>query len=135
MTDLGKFAVALTSSELVLTAAVTTQHRSLLASYRINGRRGENAARERILQDLRGFIDLGALDRATDLLIVLALYQRETGRRERRLSMAIGRHRDAICLNRWRGLGRPARGRMTKQIDRPLDGPEPPEGDDGDRPR
>lgn len=135
MTDLGKFGVRLASNEIALTAAVTAQHRSLLATYRMNAHRGENAACERILGDIRNFIDLGALDRATDLLIVLALHLRATGRRERRLRMATGRRRDAICLNRWRGVGRPAGGRTPKQIDAPFaDSPGSPEGDDGDRP-
>jgi hypothetical protein len=125
MTELGRFGVTLASNELALTAAVTARHRRLLASYRMNAYRGEKDASERILQDLRQFLDLGALDRATDLLIVLALYMREAGRRERRLDLATSRQRDAICLQRWRGLARagnvPLRGRRvaSKSIELP----------------
>lgn len=71
----------------------------------MTGRRGPDAARDRILEDMRQFIDLGALDRATDLMIVLALYLRETSRRDRRLALATTRQRDAISLQRWRGSG------------------------------
>ncbi len=146
MTELGRFGVTLSSNELALTASVTARHRSLVASYRMNAHRGEKDASERILQDLRQFIDLGALDRATDLLIVLALYLREANRRERALTIATSRQRDAICLQRWRGLARnghvPARGRrvVVKNVGLPcLDGrgAEPPnsvpESDDGER--
>lgn len=125
MTELGRFGVSLASNELALTAAVTARHRNLLASYRMNAHRGEKDASERILADLRQFIDLGALDRATDLLIVLALYLREAGRRERALTIATSRQRDAICLQRWRGLPRnghvPARGRrmMSREFGLP----------------
>jgi hypothetical protein len=147
MTELGRFGVTLASNELALTDAVTARHRRLLTSYRMNALRGEKDASERILQDLRQFIDLGALDRATDLLIVLALYLREAGRRERRLDLATSRQRDAICLQRWRGLSRngnvPARGRRVafKSIELPCldgaDGEAPshyiPGSDDGER--
>jgi hypothetical protein len=106
MTELGKFGIALTSNELTLSASVTPMHRSLLASYRINAHRGEDSARDLIVRDLRSFLDLGALERATDLLIVLALFIRESTRCERRLMLATRRHRDAIALQRWRGAPR-----------------------------
>ncbi|QGM98189.1 hypothetical protein [Methylocystis parvus] len=106
MTELGKFGIALASNEIVLSAAVTPMHRSLLASYRMNAHRGENSARDLIVRDLRSFLDLGALDRATDLLIVLALFTRETTRCERRLTFATRRQRDAIAFQRWRGAAR-----------------------------
>jgi hypothetical protein len=148
MTELGRFGVTLASNELALKAPVTARHRNLLASYRMNAHRGEKDASERILQDLRQFVDLGALDRATDLLIVLALYMREAGRHERRLDLATSRQRDAICLQRWRGLSRnghvPARGPRVALEDigfRGLDAaaaePAPlavSEGDDSERP-
>jgi hypothetical protein len=147
MTRFGRFGITLASNELALTAEVSAQHRSLLATYRMNGHRGENAARDRILEDLRNFLDLGALDRATDLLIVLALHPRESGRHARRLALATARQRGAICLQRWRGFTRaqthPAKGRGVpfKAIEAPhLDGlgAEPPaqslDGEDADRP-
>lgn len=146
MTELGRFGVTLAANELALTAAVTPEHRSLLATYRMNAHRGESGARDRILEDLRNFIDLGALDRATDLLIVLALFLRETGRRERRLTLAVSRQRDAICLQRWRGSARgnhasaKGRGAPFKDGTPHLDGldgeslPQNLDGDEGDRP-
>jgi hypothetical protein len=76
MTELGRFGVAVTSDEVLLNAAVTPMHRNLLASYRMIAHRGEESALNLILRDLRGFLDLGALARATDLLIVLALFLR-----------------------------------------------------------
>lgn len=103
MTVLGRFGVALTSDEILLTASITPSHRSLLASYRMNAHRGADSARHLILRDLRNFLDLGALDRATDLLIVLALFTREEKKCDRRLSFATCRHRDAITLQHWRG--------------------------------
>jgi hypothetical protein len=106
MTELGKFGVATTSNEITLTASVTRMHRTLLASYRMNAHRGEDSMRNLILRDLRSFLDLGALDRATDLLIVLALFMRETSRCERRLSLATRRHRDATAPQRWRSGAR-----------------------------
>jgi hypothetical protein len=106
MTELGRFGVAVTSDEILLSAAVTPMHRSLLASYRMNAHRGEDSARNLLLRDLRSFLDLGALDRATDLLIVLALFLRESRRCERRLTLATARHRDAITLQHWRGGAR-----------------------------
>ncbi|WP_442754529.1 hypothetical protein ACNHKD_16270 [Methylocystis sp. JAN1] len=106
MTELGKFEIALASDELTLSASVTPRHRSLLASYRMNAHRGEASARNLIIRDLRSFLDLGAIDRATDLLIVLALFMREAARCERRLLFASRRHRDAIALQRGRAAAR-----------------------------
>ncbi|WP_457796023.1 hypothetical protein [Methylocystis sp. S23] len=106
MTELGKFGIALASNEITLSASVTPMHRTLLASYRMNAHRGEDSARDLIVNDLRNFLDLGALDRATDLLIVLALFMRESTRCGRRLTFATRRHRDAIALQRWRGATR-----------------------------
>lgn len=108
MTELGRFGVALGANEIALTAAVSTRHRSLLASYRLNAHRGEKAARERILADMCNLIELGALDRASDLLIVLAMFMTEASQRERRLALATSRQRAAICLQRGRGAARPA---------------------------
>ncbi len=106
MTELGKFGVAIASNEITLTASVTPMHRALLASYRMNAHHGEESARHLILSDLRGFLDLGAIERATDLMIVLALFMKEAARCDRRLSLATRRHRDAIALQRWRGCAR-----------------------------
>jgi hypothetical protein len=102
MTELGRFEIALAPDSISLSASVTPAHRTLLVSYRMNAHRGEDSARDLIIRDLRNFLDLGALDRATDLLIVLALYMRETARCNRRLLFATRVHRDAIALRRGR---------------------------------
>jgi hypothetical protein len=64
----------LASHEIVLGAAPTTRHRSLLFSYILNLRRGPVAVREMIVADIRASLDLGALDWAADLLAVLRLF-------------------------------------------------------------
>ncbi len=140
MAELGRFGVSLTPNEITLTAAVTPQHRSLLSSYRMN-QGAESDGRERILADLRNFIDLGAFDRATDLLIVLALWTREASRRERRLALATSRQRDSILLQRGRGMARPSCGRRPpgKKYDALPEGAkqapnEPCDGDGDDAP-
>lgn len=102
MTELGRFGIALASDSVSLSASVTPAHRTLLASYRMNAHRGEDSARNLIIRDLRNFLDLGALDRATDLLIVLALYIRATTRCDRRPLFATRSHRDAIALRSGR---------------------------------
>lgn len=106
MTELGRFGVTVSSGEILLSAAVTSSHRSLLASYRMSGHRGEDGVRQLILRDLRSFLDLGALGPASDLMIVLALFMRETKRCDRRLALATCRQRDAITLQHWRGGAR-----------------------------
>ncbi|HEY8005357.1 MAG TPA: hypothetical protein VIE66_00805 [Methylocella sp.] len=64
----------LASYEMVLDAGPTTKHRSLLLTYILNLRRGPVAVREMIVADIRASLDLGALDWAADLLIVLRLF-------------------------------------------------------------
>jgi hypothetical protein len=103
MTELGKFGIALASNELTLTAPVTAMHRTLLASYRMNAHRGADSPRNLIIRDLRSFLDLGAFERATDLLIVLALLTKDAARCERRPTTAPRRHREAVGLRQWRG--------------------------------
>lgn len=106
MTELGRFGVTVSSGEILLSASVTPSHRSLLASYRMNAHRGDDTVRALIMRDLRSFLDLGALDPASDLIIVLALFMREESRSARRLMLATSRRRDAITLQHWRGAGR-----------------------------
>ena len=62
------------SHEMVLGAAPTASHRSLLSSYLLNLRRGPVAVREMIVADIRASLNLGALNRAADLLTVLRLF-------------------------------------------------------------
>jgi hypothetical protein len=64
----------LASHELILGAVPSTKHQNLLSSYMFNLHRGAVAVREIIVYDLRGFLDLGATNRAADLLVVLRLF-------------------------------------------------------------
>ena len=64
----------LAPSEMLLGTPPSNRHLSLLASYLLNLWRGEVAVRKIILADLRAFIDLGALEQAADLLLVLRIF-------------------------------------------------------------
>ncbi|PPD46214.1 MAG: hypothetical protein CTY15_02275 [Methylocystis sp.] len=104
MTEVGKFAINVASNEISLSAPITPMHRALLASYQMNAHRGRKAARDLILSDVKGFLDLGAVERATDLLIVLALFLKEGKLHDRRSGItATRRQREPISLQRWRG--------------------------------
>lgn len=149
MVEVGKFAIDVATNEISLSASITPMHRALLASYRMNAHRGHKSARDLILSDLRGYIDLGALERATDLMIVLALFSVEAKRCDRRApaAMSARRQREPIALQRWRGCqprhpyfvsrggreqcagGAPGRNLRLVTPDRLR---EPNEGDDGD---
>ncbi len=148
MAEVGKFAIDIAANEISLNAPITPMHRSLLASYLMNAHRGHKSARDLILSDLRGYIDLGALERATDLMIVLALFLEEVRSHDRRSPafLATRRQREPIALQRWRG-SQPrhpyfvARGRekcvggvasRTLRLVTPDRRREPTEGDDGD---
>lgn len=61
----------LSSKEMILGATPSARHNSLLSSYLLNLDRGPVAVRDMIVADLRSFLDLGARQRAADLLIVL----------------------------------------------------------------
>lgn len=62
------------SHEVVLGATLGQRHEALLASYLLNLSRGERFVLEMIVADLRGFVDLGALDLAGDVFVVLRLF-------------------------------------------------------------
>lgn len=64
----------LASHEMILGAVPSTKHHTLLSSYLLSLHRGAAAVREMIVSDLRGFLDLGAIHRAADLLVVLRLF-------------------------------------------------------------
>ncbi len=64
----------LDSSELLIGTVVSAKHHSLLQSYVLNLWRGAIVVRDLIRTDLRAFIDLGAKERAADLLLVLRLF-------------------------------------------------------------
>jgi hypothetical protein len=65
--------VGLDSTELVIGIPPSAKHHSLLAGYLLHLGRGAVVVRDMIRDDLRAFLDLGALRRAADLLVVLRL--------------------------------------------------------------
>lgn len=67
----------LAPNEAILGVGHCPRHRSLLASYLLHLDRGPGAVRKMIVADLRSFLDLGALRRAADLLVVLRLFLSE----------------------------------------------------------
>ncbi len=60
--------------ELSLPVDVEPKHKSLLESYRLNLRRGEQAVYKMIVGDLWSFMELGARNRAADQLLVLQMF-------------------------------------------------------------
>jgi hypothetical protein len=60
----------LATPELPLCALPCARHNLLLESYSFNLKRGKAAVRKMILEDLWRFVDLGAWERAADLLVV-----------------------------------------------------------------
>jgi len=64
----------LVSGEMVVGAIPSTRHRSRLAGYLLNLKWGSATVREMIVADIRTALDLGALNRAADLLVVLRLF-------------------------------------------------------------
>jgi len=60
----------LATPELPLCALPSERHKLLLESYRFNLKRGKAAVCKMILEDLWRFVDLGAWERAADLLVV-----------------------------------------------------------------
>jgi hypothetical protein len=64
----------LASKEIILGVSPSAKHRSLLSSYLFNLKRGQATVRDMIIADLRSFLELGALHRAADLLVVLRLF-------------------------------------------------------------
>ena len=61
-------------SELFVSSGFSLKHKSLLLSYVFNLNRGPRAVREMIVSDIRAAIDLGATERAADLLLVLRVF-------------------------------------------------------------
>jgi hypothetical protein len=64
----------LDSHDMVLGVTLSAKHQSLLSSYLFNLERGPMAVRDMIVADMRRFRELGALQRAADLLLVLRLF-------------------------------------------------------------
>ena len=61
----------LAANEICLGPTPSAKHRSLLTSYLVNLKRGPEVVRDMIVSDLRCWLDLGAVQQAADLLIVL----------------------------------------------------------------
>ena len=76
----------LDSSELFVNSGFSPKHKSLLLSYVLNLNHGSSAVRDMIVEDIRAAIDLGATQRAADLLLVLRvfLFEHPEARRTRR---------------------------------------------------
>lgn len=143
MAEFGNLSIAHWANELSLCASVTPMHRALLASYRMNAHRGEKRTRDLILSDLSGLFDLGALDRATDLLIVLALFLEKSTLIEGGVGatpVTARRQREPISLQRWRGAPMRAaysvvargKGARAAAPNLRLVAPEPQESDETD---
>ena len=64
----------LVSNEMVMGPVPSPKHRARLSGYLLNLKWGQATVREMIVADIRAALDLGALDRAGDLLVVLRLF-------------------------------------------------------------
>ena len=64
----------LLSYEMVVGPAPSPKHRARLTGYLLNLKWGQATVREMIVADIRVALDLGALNRAADLLVVLRLF-------------------------------------------------------------
>lgn len=64
----------LASNEVVLGAVETKRHEALLSSYLFNLGRGREVVQDMIVSDLRRFLELGALNRASDTFLVLRMF-------------------------------------------------------------
>jgi len=62
------------SNEAMMGIAPCAKHHSLLLSYLFNLKRGLAFVRDMIIVDLRSSIDVGAMQQAADLLVVLRLF-------------------------------------------------------------
>ena len=66
--------LGLSSNEVLLGPGPSAKHEALLASYLFNRWRGTAKVRDLIREDLRSAVDLGARERAADLLLVLRMF-------------------------------------------------------------
>ena len=64
----------LLSNEMVVGPVPSPKHRARLTGYLLNLKWGQATVREMIVADIRAALDLGAINRAADLLIVLRLF-------------------------------------------------------------
>jgi hypothetical protein len=73
-TEQCKIFSGLLSNEMVVGPAPSPKHRARLTGYLLNLKWGQATVREMIVADIRVALDLGALNRAADLLVVLRLF-------------------------------------------------------------
>jgi hypothetical protein len=64
-------ATGFSTNEFVMGVSPSARHRTLLDSYLMNLDRGPAAVHDMMVADLRRWVDLGAMSRAADLVIVL----------------------------------------------------------------
>ncbi len=64
----------LLSNEMVVGPVASPKHRARLTGYLLNLKWGQATVREMIVADIRAALDLGAINRAADLLVVLRLF-------------------------------------------------------------
>jgi hypothetical protein len=86
----------LAPNEIVLGSTPSAKHRSLLASYLLNLKRGPEGVRDMMVSDLRCWLDLGVAQQAADSLIVLRQYLSDYP--EARLMRHSGGQRDLSAL-------------------------------------
>jgi hypothetical protein len=75
--DQCKIFSGLLSNEMVVGPVPSPKHRARLTGYLLNLKWGQATVREMIVADIRAALDLGALNRAADLLVVLRLFLSE----------------------------------------------------------
>ena len=67
----------LVSNEIVMGPVPSPRHLARLSGYLLNLKWGQATVREMIVADIRAALDLGALNRAADLLVVLRIFLSE----------------------------------------------------------
>ena len=75
--DQCKIFSGLLSNEMVVGPVPSPKHCARLTGYLLNLKWGHATVREMIVADIRAALDLGALNRAADLLVVLRLFLSE----------------------------------------------------------
>ncbi len=111
------------SNEVVLGSVKSKRHDALLASYLLNLHRGPATVRDMIVSDLRGFLDIGALNRAADALLVLRLFLSECPEaRVRRERGAANGNEPSVAFSRPSGT---TRRRLRNRFHAPATMPQP----------
>ncbi len=114
----------LAPNEMILGVTPSSRHHSLFASYLLNKERSPAAIRDMIISDLRSFLDLGAKQRAADLLIVLRLFlsdylqaRRTAPRREEVAGHLLTREKFVNCSSSYDTRAK----RAARDYDLPVD--------------